>query len=196
MRIVKRISLLVVQALGGFFYPWPKLVRKYFSRRIQASIFGILVSLTVFVVIWVLFVGQNSLSNRTIASVLIAPDFKVVQAGTRYKEVNLFENCRVFSAIKPSEINDLKKNGPVCKGWVQIDQWPYGIREWVASKYQVTQSLPRITKGNSRTDAWETFVDPIQPSFSKSFPALALFFLCQTGFYSYRRFLNRTQKHD
>jgi hypothetical protein len=196
MRIVKRISLLVVQALGGFIYPWPKLVRKYFSRRIQASIFGILVSLSVFVLIWVLLIGQNSLSNRTVASVLISPDFKVVKAGTAYKETRLSENCRSYGAERPRETITITKSGPVCRGWAQNGQGPYGLREWVASQYHITQFSPRITKGNSRSDALETFVDPVKPLLSKSFSAFVLFLVCQTGFFSYRRFLNREEKMD
>lgn len=196
MQIVKRFSLPVVQVLGEFFFPWPKLVRKHFSRRIQASIFGILVSLSVFVLIWVLFVGQNSLSNRTIASVLITPDFKVVKAGTDFKETRLSENCRAYGAIRPRETMNLMKSGPVCRGWAQNGQGPYGLKEWVASQYQITQSSPRITEGNSRSDAWETFVDPVKPMLSKSFSVFVLFLVCQTGFFSYRRFLNREKKTD
>ena len=196
MHIVKRFSLPVVQAVGSFFFPWPKLVRKYFSRRIQASIFGILVSLSVFVLIWILFVGQNSLSNRTIASVLIAPNLEVINAGTAQKEINLFQSCRAFSAIKPREIIDLTKNGSVCRGWEQIGESPNGTREWIASKYQVTRFSPRITRGHSRTDALGAFLDPFQLLMRVIFLVFCLFLICQTGFFSYRRFLNREEKTD
>lgn len=191
MKILNQTGKRVSLVLGAFLWPWPLLFKKLFSRRIQALFVGILASFSVFVFVWVLFVEQNSLSNRTIASVLITPDFKVVSEGTSYKEVRLSENCQMFSAIKPSEIVDLTKSGPICKGWIQTDEMPFGIREWTASKYQVTQSSPRITNGNSRTEAWEAFVDPIPPSMSRFSPAFFLFLICQTGFYSYRRFLNR-----
>ena len=145
--------------LKFFLQPWSTVHRPQISSLTKAVIIGCSVSLALWALGWTLFSASADLSNRSVASVLINPDVRTIEALP--PKLIRDGNCETYSISKPnpgylpdSEATVFEETRPECGEWTSGDfSLSVGPSRWVAPKFKRVDGWPSQSVGHSRSDA-------------------------------------------
>lgn len=168
----------------NFLWPWNTLIGGRLTTTIKSVFFGGAVSLSLLIAGCALLLPSQKLNDRGALSVLVNPDFRIIQESQKGKWA-IVGRCEMWSSFRPmDESPTLGRQSLVCKGW-------YLSREnvWYAPKYDITPALPRITDGASRSEAIAYLIGLPISVLKFAFIPFIIFLVVQVGIASgYSRF--------
>ena len=180
-------SLKVLRSgLFEFLQPWPTLVRRVLTVRVQAALKGVGASMIVLMLVWVLIVPHHDLSNRRVISVLVSPDLKVITEGQAYQRKKLSEPC-LFTGLVPPNGPIYPSSGITCRNWTTTGIATGVMQQWIGERFSFRRFIPREAYGNSRSDAVKQVLRPITFAFPFFQWLLIFFVVIQSGIWMYRR---------
>jgi hypothetical protein len=143
-----------------FFQPWSSLLGGRVGQIVKAVVRGGAATCVLIGLIWTLFSTPKDLDNRSVASVLLRPNYLYVDD---YRQVdddlrgfnNLDRTCLSSSATKPDE--GVRETGVAISPGVCIDWRPqnYWGPPWIADAYVIDPRTWSHTSGASRNMAFD-----------------------------------------
>ena len=168
--------------------PWSTVCRPRISSLAKAVIVGCSVSFMLWAVGWTLFSSSSDLKHRSVASVLINPDVRIIEKLS--PSLIRDGNCETYSITKPNPgyLPDSEPtvfgeiSRPECGEWTSGDfTQGVGPSRWVAPKYKRVEGSPAYSVGNSRSDALERVKDVWVDAASSFITPLIVLLVMQLG---------------
>ncbi len=148
------IRIFLQRFVGWFFQPWGQKVLFSPNPLLRSVLVGVLASLSIFAAARTLFSSTNDLRGRSVASVFISPDERIVKE--RQESWTITGQC--FSQTfgqPPEQKHSLVGQSKVCRNWKRVDSYNR-FSGWEATEYLYQSGSPESKFGNSRQDALDS----------------------------------------
>jgi len=162
--------------------PWKRVRARYLTPRRKAVLLGFATSIGVLYGGWLLLVSKESLDDRNVVSVIVAPDRELLIKGTPEKVSMDSNDPRCFTLTRPS---DAFPAGDGCWWW-RVEGFG-----WQGTYRTVERARPDLYRENTRGDAVASIRDDVGDTIRWLVPPggmlLAVLVGVSTGYHYLRR---------